>query len=162
MKAALLPSSCTLRPLQGLPNAFVVCFCLLTQQKNETKPNRSMKQKLLRVKLVMVSVFGSGEVCASKFKIFTRIKEVGLCLLLSRLFFLLLLDRLLAWFRRAHYRFNSRQGCKQSWATSPVLVWVFKPLSPLWPSPTQLGPYLESGSIASTSQIILGPVNYYH
>jgi hypothetical protein len=92
MKAALLPSSCTLRPLQGLPNAFVVCFCLLTQQKNETKPNRSMKQKLLRVKLVMVSVFGSGEVCASKFKIFTRIKEVGFafCYLGFSFFFFLI------------------------------------------------------------------------
>ena len=63
-------SSCTLRPLQGFPNPFVVCFCLLAQ----TNPNRSMKQKLLRVKLVLVSVFGSWEVCASTSKISTRIK----------------------------------------------------------------------------------------
>lgn len=44
-----------------------------------------------------------------------------------------------------------------------VQCWFgFLKLSPLWPSPTQLGPYLESGSIAPTSQIILGPVNYYY
>lgn len=77
MKAALLPSSCTLRPLQGFPNAFVVCFCLLTQQKNETKPNRSMKQKLLKSKIGFGFCFWQLRSLCLKFENFHAYKRSG-------------------------------------------------------------------------------------